>query len=87
MCNALTVGEGAFVSWTYVLKIRAVEDPPGSEDTVNTSRPSFLLENLQPETLYEISLSASGPGGSQTTQNKFIFSTKSTGTLVSYTMI
>ena len=81
MCNVLTVGEGAFASWTYVLKIRAVRDPPGSENMVNASTPSVLLENLQPETLYEIVLMACGPGEPcQMTQDKLIFSTKSAGT-------
>ena len=81
MCNALTIGEGAFASWIYVLKIRAVGDLPGSENMVNTSRPSVLLENLQPETLYEIVVMACGPGEPcQMTRDKLIFSTKSAGT-------
>ncbi len=49
------------------------------QDSVNTSALMFLFENLQPETLYEIVVSASGPGGNQTPQDRLVFSTKSAG--------
>ena len=52
------------------------------ENSVNTSALTFLFENLQPETLYEIVVSASGPGGNQTAQDRLIFSTKSAGSCV-----
>lgn len=73
------VGAGAFADWMYLLKIRAVSSPPGTEVMLNTSSLFVLLENLQPETLYEIVLSACGPGGCQMTQDKLVFSTKSAG--------
>lgn len=53
------------------------------EDSVNTSALVFRFENLQPETLYEIVVSASGPGGIQTAQDRLVFSTKSAGSCVS----
>ena len=52
------------------------------ENSVNTSALTFLFENLQPETLYEIVVSASGPGGNQTAQDRLVFSTKSAGSCV-----
>ena len=48
---------------------------------MNTTALSFSFENLQPETLYEIVLSASGPGGNETIRDKLVFSTKSAGTM------
>ena len=64
------------------MEIRSVRDPLGFEDSMNTSALTFLIENLQPETLYEIVVSASGPGGNQTSQDRLIFSTKSAGSCV-----
>ena len=77
----VAVGEGAFANWIYEVKVRAVGGPPESEYAVNTSALSVLLENLQPETLYEVLLSACGPGGCQPTEDKLVFSTKSSGRL------
>lgn len=79
--SLIAVGEGAFANWIYEVKIRAVGSPPESESAVNTSALSLLLESLQPETLYEVELSAYGPGGRQPTENKLVFSTKSAGRL------
>lgn len=50
------------------------------EASMNTSALMFRFENLQPGTLYEIVVSASGPGGSQTPQDRLVFSTKAAGT-------
>lgn len=72
------VGEGAFANWMYMLRYRAVR-PLGNEISVNVSATSVLLQNLQPETVYEILISACGPGGCQSIQNKLVFSTKSAG--------
>ena len=80
---AVAVGEDAFANWIYEVKVRAVGGPPESQYAVNTSALSVLLENLQPETLYEVLLSAYGPGGRQLTEDKLVFSTKSAGKLCS----
>ena len=80
MCFFITVGASAFANWIYKLDIRVLR-PPGSYYTVNVSTLSVLLKNLQPETLYEIVLSACAPDllTCQQTQNKLVFSTKSSG--------
>lgn len=65
----------------YTLNIQTVIDQPSFEETVNTSTLTYLFKDLQPETLYELVLSASGPGGKRTAQDKLVFSTKSAGSM------
>ena len=69
------------------MEIRSVRDPLGFEDSMNTSALMFRIENLQPETLYEIVVSASGPGGNQTAQDRLVFSTKSAGSCVTHAFV
>ena len=79
----MAVGEGAFANWTYVIQLRPITVPSGVEVMMNTSDLTVMLDDLQPEGLYELSLSACGPGLTddhcQMTRDKLVFSTKSAG--------
>ena len=82
-CHCLAAGEGAFGNWTYVIRWRALNEPSGIEMSMNTSELTLLLDGLQPESLYEISVLACGPGltdvDCQMARDKLVFSTKSAG--------
>lgn len=82
-CLTLTVGESAFSDWVYRLKFKAVSSPAQAEITINTSSLSAILQDLQPDVLYEVELSACGPVKCQPTQDKLVFSTKPIGKLSS----
>ena len=75
--SLLCVGDSAFRQWTYTIKYSLL----GSMDEVvfNTTELMATLTNLNPGSLYEMSISVSGPGGELMAEEALVFSTELPG--------
>ena len=73
------VGDSAFRQWTYIIKYSLL----GSMDEVvfNTTELMATLTNLNPGSLYEMSISVSGSGGELMAEEALVFSTELPGNL------
>ena len=72
-----SAGSTAFNSWSYILTYRSSSATNSSTLSLNTTLTSLHLESLQPATLYQLTITARGPGGEESPASKYNFTTKS----------
>ena len=74
-----SLGNSSFQSWTYYINYTELGSST-SVQSVNTSSLSLTLTDLLPDSLYEFTISAAGPGGEVVNPSTFILQTKMEGT-------
>ena len=78
ICVLSYLGPTAFSSWTYVLNYRSSNAISSITVSLNTTQTSVHLESLQPATLYQLTITARGPGGDESPVSEFNFTTANT---------
>ena len=74
----MSLGVDAFNNWEYTV----IYKPFNSSDSGNslsTYSTSLTLTSLTPGTVYQFTVTATGPGGSKTTAETYVFTTYGTG--------
>ena len=74
----ISLGVDAFNNWEYTV----IYKPFNSSDSGNSSSTRFTsltFTSLTPGTVYQFIVTATGPGGSKTTAETYVFSTYGTG--------
>ena len=72
------LGASAFDSWIYFINYTELGSS-SSVQSMNTSSLSLTLTPLQPGSLYEFTISATGPGAEVANPRVFVFTTKMEG--------
>ena len=75
------LGNSSFQSWTYYINYTKLGSST-SVQSVNTSSLSLTLTDLLPDSLYEFTVSAAGPGGEVVNPSTFILQTKMEGNCI-----
>ena len=75
-------GPTAFSSWTYILNYRSSNAISSITVSLNTTQTSVHLESLRPATLYQLTITARGPGGDESPVSEFNFTTANTPLLI-----
>ena len=79
----VSTGPSAFKEWIYDVKYTPVSPSRGATLTTNTSSLNASIINLQPGTLYQLNVVATGPGGQHPLIKPLVFITKSEGAVFS----
>ena len=73
-----TVGSTGFSSWMYILTYQCLSTN-SSAITLNTTGTMLVLTSLEPSTLYQITITARGPGGDDRSTKGMVFVTLNDG--------
>ena len=75
-------GPTAFSSWTYILNYSSSNAISSITVSLNTTQTSVHLESLRPATLYQLTITARGPGGDESPVSELNFTTANTPLLL-----